>query len=382
MMKIIYQGSFVDIEPRVKEFSRQLQDMKAVRVCSIDSKEHIAAYIAWRRVGGRVIIETPSHDQLTRDRLFDTAIHAMPNNHVCLFTSGTTGYPTPRFHSAVHDALYAKMATKAMLMDADTNFLSYLPPFTSGLWHLVLPAWYKHKFTLTLGDRSNIANDVTSGPNLTIFVPNMIDMIAHANIDLSRLLVLCGASQIHERHGHIVFSKGARGFVTAYGATEFGSPILFQRWERPEGYQPTFDLSNTIEDVEVTFNQNNELCVSGPSLSYGLEAPYCSHDVFDIDGAHVTFLGRSVELTKLNGHNVCLPAVEEEIKTIAGIRDCILHIHTKAGVDYLSCTYENDVCVDIKRDLQGRMDKRTIPLRYNFVSSLERTALGKKVRRV
>ena len=58
-MNIIRNNELCNINDQIKECKKQLQEQKVFILSTPDHTEHIATYIAWKEVGGNVLVKNP-----------------------------------------------------------------------------------------------------------------------------------------------------------------------------------------------------------------------------------------------------------------------------------------------------------------------------------
>ena len=391
-MKIIQNNTEIDLTEHITTAEERLQSSKIYVVNTTDYIEHIAAYIAWTRVGGNIFVKSTllaeKQSQLLDEKISDYSY----NNTICFHTSGTTGVPKLVIHSKEQMDNIALMATQHMRWEPDTRFLNFFPAATSGFWHIVLaPALYNNA-TIVLGSRDKIIESLNHDVNYTILVPALIDMINinKMPVDLSRVKrVGTGASAVSKRHAEILFSLGATEINQLYGATEIGSPSLYKSTTSIDDYPDYLELKNTdISEFKLVNNElyvkSKTMCVNYKDFSTDGEW-FKTNDLWQQKGNLIKFAGRSNDIVKLNGYQCSLLLIESIIEDNTDLGEVLAIPRNKMGTDYIEIAHTNNITVN-KQELSSMLEVHIpdycIPRKYTYVESLPKTSLGKKIRNV
>lgn len=386
-MRLLEQGSIIDIlsSDKIKVFEKTLKTEKYLVVNSFDYITHAAAYIAWKSVGGNVLILNPFAPKEVNQKMIDMAQLLDYSNSITITTSGTTGLPKLRSYGVEMDHACMINSTEAMEFDLNTAHLSFVPPFVSGFWNIILPAWYYHKFDLVVGSLKDIRNSLNQDYNNVILTPGIIDQITFHNIDpdLSNIANVCtGSSQVQEKHLKWLSDHKCQRLVHVYGSTETGSPLMYHKSQRPGELSNWVDAKTATQGTRLFLNQDNELIVVSDILCFGLGNTWNTNDVFLQQDHMFLFQGRTHDIAKINGFRINLQNIENTIVKHTKMKDCIVDIQTKMGVEYLVCNYEGDILpsTDVKKLLQNVLSKHEVPLVFKHVNQIKRTSLGKKIR--
>jgi len=391
-MKIIQNQQEINITSHVKLAETQLKDSKIYVVNTQNYIEHIAAYIAWTKVGGNIFVKSTILPEKQSEILDEKISNYSYKNSICFHTSGTTGVPKLVVHTKKQMDSIALMATKHMRWEENTRFLNFFPASTSGFWHIVLaPALYNNS-TIVLGSRETLIENLNEDVNYTILVPSLIDMIRMNNmpVDLSRVKrVGTGASAVSKRHAEILFSLGATEVNQLYGATEIGSPSLYKSSTSIDDYPDYLELKNTdISEFKLVNNElyvkSKTLCVNYKDFSSDGEW-FKTNDLWEQKGNLVKFAGRSNDIVKLNGYQCSLLLIESTIENNTNLGEVLAIPRNKMGTDYIEVAYTNNTIIN-KQTLNSMLETHvpvySIPRKYTYVESLPKTSLGKKIRNV
>lgn len=392
-MKIIQNNTEIDLTNHIKTAEKTLQTNNVYVVNTADYIEHIAAYIAWTKVGGNIFVKStllPEH----QSKILDEKIKDYPyQNTICFHTSGTTGVPKLVVHSVEQMNQFAIMSTNNMGWDSETKFLNYIPAATSGFWHIVLPPALTHNATIVLGARDNLIENFNEDVNLVILVPALLDMIRinNINLDFSKFKrICCGASQVLKRHAETAFNLGAKEFNHMYGATEIGSPILHRATTHVDEYVEYLEMEDTVAtqfkivDDEL-YVKGQSLCVNYKEFSHEDEW-FKTNDLWEQQGNLIKFAGRSNDIVKINGYQCSLLLIESLIEDKTNLGEALAIPRNSMGSDYIELVYTNKDSKIDKKELATMLEvylpNRNIPRKYTHVESLPKTSLGKKIRNV
>lgn len=391
-MRIIQNHTEINLTHAIELAEKQLLENKIYVVNTLNHIEHIAAYIAWTKVGGNIFVKSTLLP-LTQSQILDEKIKDYKyENSICFHTSGTTGVPKLVVHTQEQMYCAALMATNNMGWDSDTRYLNFIPAATSGFWHIVLATAVYNNATIVLGSRETLVEDFKEDVNLILVVPALLDMlrINKLPVDLSKFIkVCCGGSVTLKRHAETAFSLGAKKFSHMYGATEIGSPILYRDTDTVDMFVEYLELKNT--DNNEFRIVNDELQVRGKSLCVNVEdfshdgEWFKTNDLWEQEGNLIKFKGRSNDIVKINGYQCSLLLIESILEEHTNLGEALAVPRNSMGSDYIELLYTNDVPVD-KTLLYSMFEKQVpncnIPRKYTHVNSLPKTSLGKKIRNV
>lgn len=370
-MKIFRDGSYLDYAVIVSKYKQQLKN-ETVIIESLDHIDHIALYIAWMEVGGRILVRAPMLPSKQKEELDKQLAEQTINDCVFLHTSGTTGSPKLVSFNTNDFKRITKKSEQHLDWSSKTSWLNFIPPFTSGFWHIVLPAIVKHNCKIVLSNKQTLKDDFQTDVNATIFIPGLIDQfrIAELKLPLEKFnIVASGASQLLPRHAKYIFDNGCTSFNHIYGSTEIGSPVLGHRTSEYDDTSCYLELDKNSKIID------DELIYNGTATA----------DLFEIKkyvgSGLVQFKGRSNDIVKVNGYQCSLLLIENHLEEM-GYGDCLAVPKHKAGSDYIELMHtEGDPDKDvIKEMLVPYLPPCNIPLKYSKIDSVPRNSLNKKIR--
>jgi len=358
-MKIIQNNLICDLEPYLKQAEKNLREQFLYVLCSNNYLEHVATYLIWQQYGGNVFVKAPGLPP-EQDQYVMQAIQQQTalNNTVIFHTSGTTGFPKLVINHQQQFLQACKMSTQAINWNSQTNFLTFVPPYTTGFWHIIMPPTVAHGSTLTIGSKENAVADINhSGCNATILVPGLINRLrtVEACVDLSGYQVVgVGASQVTFQHAKYVFDHGAQSMAHLYGASEICSPILSRTTQTLGDYNEwvNFDAhgQNQIKLV------NDELWVSGQSVcsNYANFDHDCewlrTGDLWEQKNNLIRFVGRTNDMVKMNGFKTNLLLIENVMEEKTDLGECQAVPRQTVGVDWIELLYTNSLAqIDRKK---------------------------------
>jgi len=394
-MKITQHSNAVSLCSTVNTYKELLVNNELCVLSSINHIDHIAAYLAWCEVGGNIFIKSPLLP-IEQSSFLDKKIKGYSlHNSIIFHTSGTTGIPKLVIHTRKQFDQMIRMSTGAMGWNTHTKFLNFIPAFTSGFWHIIIPCLVKYDCEITLGKRETIVDDLKLDHNLTLLVPAMVDHLRtkQASIDLSQFNKIClGASQVLSRHVEYVFSNRAQTVCHMYGSTEFGSPILKRDSSHPDDFSTYLDLT-PMSDAAFSISSTNQLLIKGDSLCENIKE-------FDFDGEwfntndlweirqdnKIVFLGRSNDIVKVNGYQCSLLLIENIIEGFTDLGETLAVPRSSLGTDWVEIFYTNKNSRikkhALKEMLKSKLPSCNIPRRITYVDAIPKNSLGKKIRNV
>lgn len=384
-MDIYQNGIPLPINVKIAKFKKALKKNRIVTLNSAMHDDHVAAYTAWLEVGGNIFVKSPllPAEQAT---FLDLQVKKHTQDNTIIFhTSGTTGVPKLITHTQKQFNQTIKMTRNAMGWEKNTKFLNFIPAFTSGFWHIVIPSLIYNDSSLILGSKETICNDFQADANLTILVPALIDQlrIKRQSIDLSKFSKICsGASQVLNRHAKWCFDNNAKVFNHMYGMTEICSPILHRETSSLDEYVEYLNLS-PIADNEFKL-VDKELWVKGPSLCEGSGEWFQTNDLWEEDNEKIKFVGRKNDVVKINGYQCSLLLIENTAEEKTTLGDTIAIKRNSLGSDWVELFYTNKHAIINKKELKSIFEpivpKCNIPKRYTYIDQIPRNAYGKKTR--
>lgn len=175
------------------------------------------------------------------------------------------------------------------------------------------------------------------------------------------------AARFHERHGVPV--------TEILGSTETGGIAARQRTAPGARFNP-------LGSVEVTVDDEGRLWVDSPFVDAGAGRPFRTADLAELsDDGSFLHLGRADRVVKVGGRRVSLPAIEEAMRAVSGVRDAALVALEGApgrGAQLLAAVAGSEQTGPaIREALLARFDPSTLPRRTVFVGALPREENGK-----
>jgi acyl-coenzyme A synthetase/AMP-(fatty) acid ligase len=391
-MKIIKDGVVCDLTSRIKYAESKLLSEKIYILDSDYHEDHIAAYLAWKSVGGNIFIRSSLLPKEQCEFLNKEIKKLNVSNSIMMHTSGTTGFPKIVINHERQIAQAIKMSTSVLGWGKDTKFLNFLPPFTSGFWHIVLPEIIHHNCELILGNKNNIADSFDLNVNLTVLVPALVDLInarkIPVNFDKFQKLLLGGA-QVLNRHAEFIFNNSARSLVHAYGTTEICSPILCRETNHKDDFVEYIELSPHADAKSKLVN--GELYIAGDSLCSNYtdfkheDEWFITSDIWEQKDNLIKFVGRSNEIIKINGYQCSLLLVEKIAEEKTNLGESLAVLRNSIGTDWVELYYtnKNEINVkELKEIFKDFLVPCNIPRKYTYIDQLPRNGLGKKIRNV
>jgi acyl-coenzyme A synthetase/AMP-(fatty) acid ligase len=394
-MKIIQQGQACDLSEYLDRARHNLRNNRVCVLSTNDFLEHIATYMVWREQGGNILVKHPDLPPEQTNHIFKNLKNLeLSEPAIVLHTSGTTGWHklVVNYRQQIDQACL--MTTQAWDWSNHTSFLNFMPAFTSGFWHITLPATVAHGSTLVIGNRETVVNDInSSGCNRIVLVPGMINRLRGSNItvDLSGYEIVCsGASQVRERHAQYIFEHGAQSMAHMYGSTEQGTPMLSRRTSRLGDYNEWLPLTaNGHNQAKLV---NGELWISGPSVcanykDFNYEDQWFrTGDLWEQQDNLIRFSGRNNDIVKMNGFQTNLLLIENTVEERTSIGECLAMPRQTAGVDWIELQYVNPSAqIDkekLDKILSAVLSECNRPKRYTLVDQIPKNGLGKKLRHV
>lgn len=390
-MKVIKDGVEHNITDQVKFYENELLTTNIVTVCSVDHIDHIAAFVAWKKVGGKIFVKAPFLTQEQSSYLDKKILDIQYNNAIFFHTSGTTGVPKVAVHQQEQMNQALIMSTNALEWTRDDTYLNFLPAFTVGFWHMVLTALVHHNFTIVIGSRETVLQDLASDCNITILVPALIDQIRIKNepVDFSKFRrVGTGSSAVLDRHVNYLFSNGCRVLNHMYGTTEVCAPIL-KRTTTDINDNPRYLDLTPLSDASFKI-VDNVLWIKGRSLCSNIEdfdtvdGWFNTNDRWIQEGNLIKFDGRTNDIVKVNGFQTSLLAIETIAEDNINLGESIAVVRNSMGTDWVELFFTNkDQAID-RNELIKRFSKHlpshSVPRKFTWVSEVPRNGMGKKVR--
>lgn len=390
-MRFYKNENQIDVNSYVKYIDRRLSKEKFFNLDTSDHAQHIAAYIAWKNVGGNLYINNPLFSTLEKAQLLEKAKQLNFTDSIIFSTSGTTNKPKLVVYTLKQLTFCQQLADKVWHWDSSTQYLNFLPAFTSGFWYQILPNIISNNVTVHFGSRETMLKDFDLKVNMTICVPGQIDLLSKIAPDLKFnkfKQIGSGSQQVLLRHTNYLFNNKLKEFVHAYGTTESGVPTLFKRSSHNDD-NPTYLNLNEHSELKLKI-VNNELLIKGDSLCKNYKEfetqddYFCTGDLFEVDNHALIFEGRKNEVIKLNGFRANLLKIENAIEEYTNLGECIAVPRNTLSTDWLEIFYTNNVEIkknEINRKLEKYLEKNSIPRKYTLIDKIPRNAMNKKDRK-
>lgn len=393
-MKIILDQELCDLTEHCQRAEKNLREQDMYVLCSNDYLDHVAAYLVWLNQGGNILVKAPGLPVEQDHSLMSKANEYSLRDSVVFHTSGTTGFPKLVVNHLQQIRQASEMSTQALDWNSKTNFLTFVPPYTSGFWHIILPATVAHSSTLTIGRRTHVIADINhSDCNATILVPGLINRLRTQQefVDLSKYQVVgVGASQVNQTHVQYVFDRGAQTLAHLYGSSEIASPLLSRTTTHCHDHNEWLNLPCHGQNQTKIVDQ--ELWVKGKSVCSNYQ-DFEHHDewiltgdLWEQDHNLIRFVGRSNDLVKINGFKTNLLFIESIIEERSDLGECQAIPRHTAGSDWIELLYTNPLARPdrnvMSHKLKSVLSTCNIPKKYTLVDQIEKNNLGKKIRRV
>jgi acyl-coenzyme A synthetase/AMP-(fatty) acid ligase len=357
----IYRAGCKQLDKRlIESYKQSLKKNGNVSINSFREEDHLAAFIAWKQVGGIVFVANQYFPKKLTDDLFlkiDTK-----GDYVVFCTSGTTGTPKLIYYNRNNlQKIQERSSVHLNWQDYDF-YVNMLPPFTSGFWFLVLLNSFNYDTDIYSVKISDLDNVPGIGVGHTTLVPSVIDKLQKENRNIKGLeQISTGGSQCLPRHAEFCLNGKCDVFVNTYGATEIGAPALSR-------------LSYKFDDYSHCLNKNKncQLDTYGQLIFDKTETQdYFVEKTHDI----LEFVGRKNDVVSMNGFNVNLLDVENYYESI-GCGEALARPMKKLNIDYIELLHTDNF--DTESD--SRLFRHATPLKFIKVSSIPRNSLGKKIR--
>lgn len=371
-MKIIRNNFTYTGKESVGGFRHALKKYPFVEIASLDERDHVAGYIAWKEVGGVLFVKNMWQSDAEQQHVLEQVRKNTQKDVIIFNTSGTTGTPKLAKFTKEDLARIEQTATKNLRWTKDTVYCNVLPAFSSGFWFLVLLSCVEQNGTVVCSSKQTLKEDFEKYPvTLTTFVPGMIDYLRvnKIKLPLEKLdTVSTGSSQLLPRHVQFCFDTGARSFMNTYGTTEIGAPVLIHE---------SFSMDEYVDCLAIT----NEIAFDNEELIYnGIP----TGDLFEFVTANlIRFKGRKNDIVNINGATCSLIKAENEFENLNKYGECLAVVRQKMGIDFIEMYYtQGKVNKDeVVEQLSKVLPRQGVPRKYTKIDAIPRNAMNKKVRR-
>ena len=391
-MNIIRNNKLCNIKDQIKECKKQLQEHKIFTLYTLDHIDHIAAYIAWKEVGGNVLVKNPHMPKEVSEFVDQKLLNFEYENPIIFLTSGTTGFPKTIVDTNKQFESLIKVATDSMGWNSDSKWMNVLPAFTSAFWHMVIPCLVEYDASIVLGSRETVVEDLKQDVNLSAFVPGMIDNLRLSKIpvDLSKLdNFFSGSSAVLKRHVEFVFERGLKRFTQLYGATETMTPFLSRTTTEPDEFCEYLEFKPLDKESKIKL-VDSELWVKGPTICENFKQLDHSEewlktgDLWEQTNDLIKFIGRKNDIVKVNGFQANLLQIESVSENRTDLGETLAVVRSSFGTQWIELIYTNKNCIidkdKFKEIFEPILYKCCIPKKYTYIQFIPRNPTGKKLR--
>jgi O-succinylbenzoic acid--CoA ligase len=391
-MRIIRNNQLCDISDQVKECKKHLRNQKVFTLSSPDHTDHIASYIAWKEVGGNLLVKNPYMPKEISEFVDQKLLDFEYENSVIFLTSGSTGFPKIIVNTNKQFKSLVKSSKDLMGWNSDSNWLNVLPAFTSGFWHVVLPCLVECDASIVLSSRESVLEDINQDVNLSAFVPGMIDnlRLSKVSVDLSKLdNFFSGSSAVLKRHVEFLFERGLKRFTQLYGATETMTPFLSRTTTEPDEFCECLEFKPLNKETEIKL-VDGELWVKGSTICENFKQLDHSDgwlrtgDLWEQTNDLIKFVGRKNDIVKVNGFQANLLMIESVSEDRTDLGETLAIVRSSFGTQWIEMLYTNKDCMidknKFKEIFEPILYKCCIPKRYTYINRIPRNATGKKLR--
>jgi acyl-coenzyme A synthetase/AMP-(fatty) acid ligase len=306
---------------------------------------------------------------------------------VSLYTSGTTGKPKKVAHT--FKSLTKNVRQGQRFADHNVWAFAYHPTHFAGL-QVFFQAFLNLNSMIYIfdEDKNDIANifekyKVTHISATPTFYRTVTPYIKGAVANMKR--VTLGGEKFDVQLSETLRNCFPNAKIrNIYASTEAGS--LF---ESENNY---FEIKKHIKD-HIMVNDDGELLLSSEILGSSdefkvIDGWYFTGDIVRlIDDTHIEFIGRKTEMINVGGYKVNPQEIEEEIKKIDGVIDVTVRARANklTGNIIIADVIKNDDAKNIDETyilqfLIKTLQSWKIPRMIKFVSEIDKTRTGKKVR--
>jgi hypothetical protein len=393
MFRLYVKEQLIDLKELTATYRKQLITQNYCLVAGNSPIDHTAAYLAWTETPGTLIIlpkiQSKNYISESEQRLLDQAKQFYGQDAMVLTTSGTTAPQSLVAQSRKNVEKITERSAEQQGLDEGCRIGGNLPSFTSGFLNIQLQTAHLRNGELHVWDWLSEAC-----PNIThaVFSAGQLDFAKakNVNLNLKRLKsVSTGASIVLPRHGEFLLQSGASSMQQIYGVTQLGAPFMTSAFTNDVDELTWLDTDTVKKYSDIRF-VNSELQVKNTTISQDQDQYitsdgwYGTGDYWHQTDNKIKFDVRNNEKIKINDYVVKLSEVEEIANQALNLTDCMAVKKSRLGTDFLHLIYQAQE--DIKntntaKELLGKkLLPHAVPLSFERVDDLPRTALGKKKR--
>jgi acyl-coenzyme A synthetase/AMP-(fatty) acid ligase len=393
-MRLLKTGTEVELSVYIKQAESILKKENIYILESTDHAVHAAAYIAWRNVGGNILVLPPLVESIKIQVKTELA-KILPTlfNSVVFLTSGTTGSPKLVIHTYKQFDQALKMSSAVFNWGTSERILILVPAFVVGYWLMALPCATYTNSTLVITGVDTICDDIVQPGDQLLGASGHYELLRYrktlSDYSLFSKILLGGSHPTINLYNYI-FSHGGRSVTNAYGSTEIGVPILSREVTSSDSnYNHLGMLSNLGAEFKL---MNGELYVKSESVcSNYRDYPhddewFGTQDIWELspDSGLIRFTGRSNDIVKVNGYRCNLLQLEVFMEENTNLGECLAVVRKSMGVEWIEILYTNS-STQIDRQALIKLctlnlDKNCIPKKYTFTEHILKTAMKKKIR--
>ena len=393
-MKLIINNQLCDIAEKVKEYKKELKNNHIFIISSADPLDNIACYVAWKEVGGNILVKSPFLPKEQFEYINKKLEKHEYQNSISFLTSGTTGLPKIIVFTPKQLENILKLSEDTLNWSSSSSMIMVqAPTYTSGFWHIYMLALVKYNSKFVFSTKKSFLEDMNQHDlNTGLFVTPVLESLRVSNVkvDFSKFdSVVCGAMPITEKLSNYVFDQGGKYIQDMYGATEVGSPILNRLLCSDDSFKGYFELKPNSINSEFKL-VDDELWIKSPSICEN--AHECNYsdgwlktgDLWEQKGNFIKFNGRNSEHQKINGHKISLLLIERITEENSDLGETLAKVNSKFGGEYVELFYTNkNSKIDknkLKSIFEPFLSKHCIPIKYTYIESIPKTALCRKIR--
>ncbi len=311
-----------------------------------------------------------------------------------LFSSGTTGTPTPTDHAMTSLARRTQSADRRPGGHEHRRWGLLYPPTRMAGIQVLLQAVHGGDSIVDAGDCANlderIDRFVRSGVNALSATPTMWRMILRSRAcdDLPLRQVTLGGETATQPLLNALSRRFAARITHVYASTE--ASAAFSVSDGLEGFPRQF--LDTAPDGVALDIRDGILFVHAPGSSVATPDGFvCTGDLVEIRGDRVYFLGRASGLVNVGGDKVSPEQVEEVLRRHPAVQDCVVIprrnpitgwiltcevVLSRAGADVDPAGLQTT----LRTFVAGQLPRSHTPARITVVSGLSLSSTGKASR--